>query len=330
MLTKKLFAFFIISATIIISFSCERTDENLEFNTVLESDDLFIHDILVVNDSVIYFSGETNLGNGILGKYIVSEDKKSSRKENSIKTEDIISDISISSEGLWACGKNMLLLNSTNEGKTWNTPYSFDYFWIDDKSDFTKLHAIGNTPTFAIGDRNILKGNFYYKKTNSPFASEQINMGVNDMAVIDSANVYIAGFGSIMLIKKNSDKTINIKHSNIGGEDFTGIVFAGNNTLVTCTASGKIYSNNLLEDNWKLRHDANISFSHIASDKQGNLMCVGNKDRIYFSNNFGKNWTELKYKLGSRITCLFSDGNRFWVGNDRGEIIRFKKDQLTF
>ena len=293
-----------------------------------------INDALILHDSIVIYGGKTELSQGRIGMY-----NRNTQKHILIETSETVKGLAISDGTLWACGDNMMFLVSKDNGNNWDPVwdpnYTFEYFWVDDRTDLKKIYASGNEVLFAIGNKHMLQGNLYYKNTSPwyPFWSSQLKMGVNDMFVVDSTQVYVAGYGSIVhaervLNSKGTMDSIAITQNDIGGENFTGVTQGGLKTIVACSFSGNIYTKDLLDDTWKKTYSSSIKLRHIVGDTYGNLIAVGDSRYILISNNHGKDWLKVRHANARNITSLSLQDDYFWATTKNGEVIKFERVQL--
>ncbi|MFW5851454.1 MAG: hypothetical protein ACOCWB_04450 [Bacteroidota bacterium] len=315
--------FYFLSVPIILFASCIKNDIAPQYTTFERNfDEITINDIVKYNDSIFFFVGENNENEGVIGRY-----NKNSNDYTEEEVAEILYGISISSEAIWVCGANMYLYKSLDDGSSWDRVNSFLYFWDVDISHLKEIYAIGNKPILAIGTKHMLNGNFYNPNPvpHYPFQSTQLQMGVNDMLVIDSTDIYIAGYGSILHVNGIDTKP---RYCDIGGENFTGITIAGQSSIATCTFSGNIYIFNTIDSVWKKEYEGNIKLQHIIGDTYGNILAFGDKRYMLASNDHGDNWTRIKYPNAQDVTCVTYFDNHFYIGTSTGQIMEFERKQL--
>jgi len=322
MIPKTLKFPIIILSSILILFSCNKSDIDVDYNPVGYIDGISITDLLQVNDSVFLFSGKTKDDEGRIGSYNIN-----TRKSTMESTSSIVRDISKSENSYWACGDNMLLIKKAINGTSWENIHSFTYFFEDEMSDLKKIHAFNDNPLYAIGRKSMLNGNFYYPNPNPqrPFLCNKLQTGLNDMYIIDSTEAYIAGYGSIFHVLNNSSAPV---YSNIGGENFTAVTISGLETLISCSLEGNIYRKSLSDSLWEKTLESKVPYKYLLADGSGNIIAIGDSKEIALSNDFGYNWTFAKYSNAKNITTVLYSNNSFWVGTSEGEIIKLNRSQI--
>src|SRR5690554_154365 len=297
-MTSRLYYFLFFS--VIFFTSCIKNNIDPQYTTFERNfGGITINDIVKYNDSIFFFVGENDENEGIIGKY-----NKNSNDFTQHEYDEIIYGISVSSARIWACGENMFLYNSRDNGYSWDRVYNFNlYLWDVDMSHLKEIYAIGTKPIIAIGTKHMLNGNFYTPNPVPyyPFLSNQLQMGTNDMLVVDTNDVYIAGYGSILHVTGTKEEP---QYCEVGGENFTGITFAGDNSYAACTFSGKIVIFNTIDSVWKKEYEGNIKLRHIIGDTYGNILAFGDKRYMLASNDHGDNWTRIKYPNAQDVTCV--------------------------
>lgn len=315
--------FYFLLIPILLFASCNKNNIDPQYTTFERNfDGITINDIVKYNDSIFFFVGENNENEGIIGKY-----NKNSNDFTKHEYDEVLYGISISSEAIWVCGANMLLLKSRDDGFSWDPVNSFVYFWDVDKSHLKEIYAIGNKPIFAIGTKHMLNGNFYNPNPTPyyPFQSTQLQMGINDMLVVDSTDIYIAGYGSILHVNGIDEEP---RYCDIGGENFTGITIASNSSIASCTFSGNIFIFNTIDSVWKKEYEGNIKLRHIIGDTYGNILAFGDKRYMLASTDYGDNWTRIRYPDAQDVTCVSFYDNVFYIGTSKGQIMEFERNQL--
>jgi len=306
--------------------SCKKDAIDLKYSTVAFIEGVCINDVLVLSDTIILFCGKTSLEQGRIGTF-----QRVTKKVELSKTDQIMHDLSGSADALWACGNNMCVLKSVDTGRVWNpvwdAVYTSEFYDEENKTDIHKIHAVGSYPVFAIGYKNMLDGKLYVQNENpvNPFKTKPLNMGVNDMLVVDSTEIYVAGYGSIVHV---TGLDSNPLICSVGNENFTGITQVGTKSLVACTQAGALYMYNGIDSVWKKTYQSSMSLTHVVGDTYGNLLAVGNGRHVLVSNNYGESWRKVRYPNSKHIRSLSFDSGYFWAGTENGEIVRFDAVQI--
>lgn len=311
---------FILGFVITIQ-SCNKKEKILYSATGIING-IEILDILPIQDSLLVISGkdESNVGKIFVFDMV-------SKSYSTFTTHKVIRDISISKNGLWACGDSMTVLFSADTGKTWNKFASFNYFWEVDRTDLKELYVRNSKLIYGIGTKDLLNGNVYVSNNSItyPFKSNQMQKGVNDMVIVDSTRAFVACYGSIHSFK--NDGAVE-KIENVGGHNFTGITLSGIQTIVSCTFEGEIYKSSLNDSSWKQVLKSKMAFRYIAGDSYGNVIAVGESNTMYISKDFGENWITIKYNNGRDISCLGVENNIFYLGSKTGAIRYITRKQI--
>jgi photosystem II stability/assembly factor-like uncharacterized protein len=325
---KKIFLFklslrflYCIGILFTLLSSCSKQPE-FNYGVLASIEGLTIQDIAPFDDSLLFVAGNHSEFRGKIIKY-----NNITKEYTTLTTNFIVHDIVVYGNVLWAAGDSMLLYKSVDTGKTWNPYNDFNYFWSVDKADFKELYVFNNKPWFAIGGKNLLNGNFYYKNPNTyyPFASKQLQAGVNDMLVIDSSTAYLACYGSILqLTDLGKTKT----YEKIGNHNFSGITLADSATLLACTFEGTIHRKEFSDSSWKEVVHNGIPFRFIAADPFGNAIAIGDDNSIYKSKNSGLTWKIQKYTSGNDISALTYENGIFYIGTNAGIIHAVTKSQM--
>lgn len=307
---------------VIVGFSSCNKQSEFMYGVLASIEGLTIQDIAPFDDSLLFIAGNHSAFRGKIIKYNLNTDSYTT-----FTTQFLVHDIFVDGNVLWASGDSMLLFKSLDTGKTWNPYHDFKYFWNVDKADLKEIYIYNNVPWFSIGGKNLLNGNFYYKNPNVlfPFASKQLQAGVNDMVVIDSSLVYLACYGSVI---KMSDMGRTSEFENIGNHNFSGITLADSSTILTCTFEGTIHRKQLSESAWKEVVNNGIPFRYIAADTFGNVLAIGDDNSIYTSKNSGATWKIKKYKSGNDITSLSLENGIFYIGTNSGIIHTVTRNQI--
>ena len=114
----------------------------------------------------------------------------------------------------------------------------------------------------------------------------------------------------------------------IGDEIFTGITI-NNTCLLTCAYSGTIYRCDLGSEKWKKMTSRGKKLLHIASNSKGDVVVVGETKDILLSTDYGENWTTVKFKEGNKISCLKVINDDFFIGTEKGTIIKLTHDNVV-
>lgn len=319
------FSFRIIATLICIAplllTHCTKKEKIL-YGALKVIDGLEILDIESFQDSLLIITGKKDDNKGYIYVY-----NTSSTKITATQTKHVMYDIFVEDSKLWACGDSMSLLTSIDTGATWKVRADFSYFWEADKSDFRQVFVRNNQPIFAIGSQDMLNGNMYIKNNSTiyPFLSIQMQAGVNDMVVIDSSQVYVATYGSIVRFK--NDGAVK-QYQNVGGHNFTSIAFSGTKTVYSTTYDGTIFSCETTDSVWKKVVDTRFELRHIAADSYGNVLAIGKSNTVYISNDFGENWRVEKYANGRDVTSLTCINGIYYIGSKSGEIHTITRKQL--
>lgn len=285
-------------------------------------DGVEILDIEPFHDSLLLIAGKNKEQQGYLYVYNLG-----TKKYTATQTLFPMYDIHIDNNTLWACGDSMAMLTSIDNGLSWKEYNSFSYFWTPDKSNFRKIYVRNNHPIYAIGSKDMLNGNVYIKNNNQlyPLKSIQMRAGVNDMVIVDSTQVYVAAYGSIIRFKQDG---LWKRYEQVGGHDFTAIAFSGSKTLVSTTYDGKIFTCETTDSIWKKVVDTKFELRHVAADSYGNVLAIGKSNTIYISNDFGNNWRIERYAFGRDVTCLQYKNDTYYIGCKSGEIHTITRKQL--
>ncbi|MFO7868907.1 MAG: hypothetical protein R6U95_06390 [Bacteroidales bacterium] len=311
-----------IIASLAFCISCNKGNSDLSYQSVGYIEGITINDVLKYTDSTFFFAGENNENEGVIGIY------NTGTKESTIKEfDEVVYGLSLSDHAIWACGENLFLYKSRDDGYSWDRVSSFKYVDDVDMSDLKEVYAVGDKPIFGIGYRHMLDGRFYNPNPIPyyPFKISSIKMGPTDMLVFDTTDMYIAGYGSVLHVNGSRAEPI---YCDVGGELFTGITRGGDKSVVTCTHSGAIYTFNFIDEEWKKEYDGSIQFRHIIGDTYGNIIAFGNKRYAVVSNDYGDNWAELKYPDARNVTSVSLYDNNFYIGTNKGQIIQFDTEQL--
>jgi len=310
----------------LLLFSCILVQctqkEKIIYGALAFIDGVEILDIEPFQDSLLLIAGKNKQNQGFLYVY-----NTKTKKYFASQTTHVMYDIFLEDTVLWACGDSMSIIKSNDKGLTWNVYNNFNYFWDADKSHFRKLAIYNNTPIYAIGKKDMLQGNMYITNNSVtyPFKSIQMQTGINDMAIIDSSQVYVAAYGSIIRFTNNGK---NKRFEQIGGHNFTSITYSGNKNIISTTFDGSIFTCELTDSVWKKVLNTSIEFKHIASDSYGNAIAIGNSNTIYISNDYGNHWHLEKYAFGKDVTCLTYANNLFYIGCKSGEIHTITRSQI--
>lgn len=314
---KYLYGTIILAITLV---SCNK-NEDLYYQPIGYIEGLEVLDIYPLDDTILIVAGKTNYNEGKIYRY------NTLSKTFSGKTfEYTIHDISANNNGMWACGDSMNILYSTDNGFTWNSWKDFSYFWTVDRTNLKEIYFRNSLPIYAIGTKNMLNGNLYSANLPQfPLKSKQLQMGVNDMALVDSTSIYVACYGSILKVTEDGENIITEK---IGGENFTGITTAGSQTVLTCTDEGNIYKYESYQDSWGKVLETRKHFKFIQADNYGNVLAIAESSDIYVSNNYGSDWKIKDYKLGKKVSSAVFENNVFYLGTSDGQIIKLTRSDI--
>lgn len=230
------------------------------------------------------------------------------------------------SEGTtWLAGDTLAIRSSVDTGKTWKYAGNSSFVdwkknWQSDVSDLICLYVKDDKPAFAIGTDDLFSGNVYWDNCEK---SSQKKFGLNDMIVLhDSA--YIAGYGSVIFTNDlGNTQTLE----DIGGENFMSIC-SNDAYIFVCSYSGKIYRTKVGSHSWDKMYANGKKLLFIEANQNGDVVAVGESRNILISNDNGKTWREESYNEGNKISCLKVINNEFYIGTEKGTIIKLTEMSL--
>jgi hypothetical protein len=330
---KRVFSLVTLFVIFLSITSCQKKDDLL-YSTVGSIDKVTILDIEPMGDNYTWM---------VLGRNDDDHDKTKlyyctiasnalSTKSKRCESKITYNDIEYCNDTLWICGNNMKLHYSLDTGRNisvgGDTTFDFSYFdaYPLEKTDLKKLYVKDGKPFYAIGSKDLLDGNFYcYNNGKNVFKSSQKGFGLNDMVIYNTDEAYVAGYGSIFHVSENGATQ---KMEDIGDENFTGITI-NSTCLLTCSYSGTIYRCDLGSEKWEKMTSRGKKLLHIASNSKGDVVVVGETKDILLSTDYGENWTTVKYKEGNKISCLKVINDDFFIGTEKGTIIKLTHDNVA-
>lgn len=317
---------FFISFMCFACIGCQKK-EKLYYNPVISLDNVSIIDITPIDAEKFLVLGADEDDHSVVylctkktdGTY--SKTKRSSSKVH-------FHTIEFSNGTTWLGGDTLAIRTSADTGRNWTKYGDFSFWkenWPSEISDLRKLYIKNDAPYYAIGTDDLLSGNFYWTNADwGAWASTQLKFGTNSMVVYNDS-AYVAGYGSI-LFATEAGKTQSLE--DIGGENYTDITIANAKYVYVCTYSGNIYRSELFSHSWEKMFDEGKQLLHIAADDFGNVVALGESKTILISNDNGENWREESYSEGNKISCIEMIQNEFYIGTEKGTIIKLNNTSL--
>ena len=325
MKTSVLHTFF-IGLMCVASIGCQKK-EKLYYNPVVSLDKVSIKDIAPIDTNKFLVLGFDTDDHSVVYLCTKNDDgtySKSKRWSNRVH----FNTIEFVNGTTWLGGDTLAIRSSADTGRNWTKYGDFSDWkenWPSEISDVRKLYIKNDVPYYAIGTDDLLSGNFYWINPNwGVWASTQLKYGANSMVVYNDS-AYVAGYGSILFAAEGGNAQ---SLEDIGGENFTDITFANTNYLYTCAYSGKIYRSELFSHSWQKTFDQGEQLLHIAADDHGNVVAVGESKTVLISNDNGETWREDSYSEGNKISCMKIIQNEFYIGTEKGTIIKLNNVSL--
>ena len=310
----------------IACIGCQKK-EKLYYNPVATIDNVSIIDIAPVDADNFLVLGSDKEDHSVVylctkktdGTYLQSKQWSNRVHFNTLE---------FSNGPAWLGGDTLAIRSSADTGKTWTKYGDFSYWkenWPNEISDVQKLYIKNDAPYYIVGTEDLLSGNFYWWNSDwGAWSSTQLNYGANSMVVYNDS-AYVAGYGSILFAAKLGK---NQSLEDIGGENFTDITLANAKYVYTCSYSGKIYRSELFSHSWQKMYHNGKQLLHIAADNNGNVIATGESRAILISNDNGETWREESYSDGNRISSLNILQNEFYIGTEKGRIIKMNNTSL--
>lgn len=335
--SMKKYSLLVAIAAMLLLHGCQKADK-LQFSPVGTIDakkDFVMKDIVPIDDNSFFVLTNDKERPSILDDYsdesviytcTVNAGSMSASKTATL--DNVLNDLEYVDGELWTCGKAMNLQKSTDKGATWSVVSDFSYWdaYPSEKSTMKKIYAKNSTPFYVIGTDDLMTGNFYYYQDAEYIfhSASKTEFGLNDMVVYND-EAYVAGYGSVMHVTDNG-ATRNFE--DVGGENFTSIAIGGDYLYVS-TYSGKIYRSEIGSGEWKKVADEGKKLLYIEANEDGAVIAAGESKTILISVDFGKTWFETSYSAGKEITCLVSIGKDFYIGTEKGAIVKTNKDLMS-
>lgn len=326
---KIISTIFLVGLTAIVFIGCKKI-ERIYFSPVTTIDKMEIIDFTAITDSTFLVLCKDKDEKREVYRCTWGKNQKVTSKKMGKTLSLKFNTIEFKDGKTWLAGDTLAIRMSEDTGTSWARwkSKSFDDWkenWHSDISDLTNIYIKNDEPYFAIGTDDLFKGNFYWFSTEwNSWKSGQKQFGLNDMLVCDDSLVYIAGYGSICFANKMGE---NHTLENIGGENFTSICTNGK-YVYACSYSGKIYRSKIAENKWEHVYSKGTRLLFIESDNAGNVVAVGESKKISISNDNGENWREESYSDGNKISCMKMINNEFYIGTEKGVIIKLNNANL--
>jgi photosystem II stability/assembly factor-like uncharacterized protein len=163
---------------------------------------------------------------GFYGVILHSNDKGESWQEQISPVEEILSAVDfIDSSNGWICGQSSIL-KTTNGGKSWNVKYSENL----NEGSFRDIQFLNKQIGFAVGGRDFL--------SFTPILLSTIDGGetwqdvtpqglstLTHISIVDENNIWISGYGGVILFSADLGLTWTIKSINVNAYWFNTIQF---------------------------------------------------------------------------------------------------------
>ena len=303
---------------------CKKKDK-MSYHPVGTINNVAIKDIVGVDSDMLLVLGSEKNKSVV---YSFGIENRSSEKRLSKNIE--YNDICFDNGTTWLCGNDMNIRVSNDTARSVDEDKipDFSYWdeWPTEKSNMVEMYVKDGKPRYAIGKRDMLKGNFYLYNNDEYFfhGNTQVDLGLNDMVVVNDT-VYIAGYGSILRVTNNG---ADINYEEIGDENFTSIAVGNGKYLYASTYSGKIYRSKIGSNEWEKINHSGKHLLFVEANDFGDVVAMGESREVLVSTDFGNTWREEKYDEGNKVSCLVSIDNVFYVGTEKGTIIKMTKESL--
>lgn len=321
---------FFVGLTALVFVGCKKLDR-MYFSPVTTIDKMEIIDLTPVTDSIFLVLCKDKDEKREIYRCTWGKNQKVTSTKMGKSFSLKFNTIEFKDGKTWIGGDTLAIRMSEDTGKTWVRwrTNSFDNWkenWPGDISNLTNIYIKNDEPYFAIGSDDLFKGNFYWFCTEwNSWKSGQKQFGLNDMIVCDDSLVYIAGYGSICYANQLGE---NQTLENVGGENFTSICSNGK-YVFACSYSGKIFRTEMSENKWEKVSSKGTRLLFIEADNNGNVVAVGESKKVLISNDNGETWREESYSEGNKISCMEMLNNEFYIGTEKGVIIKLNNANLN-
>lgn len=307
-------------------FACKKKEQFYYTTLGTTPEKVLISDIDVVNDSTFFVMGTDKEDRSVV--YLCRENGQNKWSfSKQAKLRDKYADIVFDNGTTWLCGDDMFLCKSIDTAKSVARYTKFSYWneWPSEKTHLRKLYVKDGLPYYMIGSDDLLSGSFYtYQNNDTIYKGSKKHFGLNDMVVCND-DVYVAGYGSILYVTDNGNTE---SFEDIGGENFTQICQAGS-YLFACSYSGNIYRSDVGTHSWEKVASMGKDLLFIEANSLGDVIVAGESKTMLVSTNYGTEWREEKYSDGNKISCLFEHDNTFYIGTEKGVVLKITHSELA-
>ncbi len=306
--------------------SCSKNDIAVYYEEMSVNEDINIHKVVFVNDTVGFACGGKQYEYGAIFKTT-----NSGRNWNKVYSSNIwnVNDIQFVNDSTgYACGDTLLLLTSRDKGESWQRYWFCQMpFHVNQRPTFKNFYFINDGEFYIIGGQNYDTGILY--KTTDAGNSWDFDIFKNELKGIscpDPANIFISGYG---VIYKSVDNGDSFKLTSIKGDFYTAIHFIDKNMGIAAGYNGGIYKTNDAGENWETIIKPNkvfekrVHFNDMKFENNNRGYLIGSDGLLMYTDDGGNEW-ELTEKFTDKnlISITIVNNNEILITSENGKIYR--------
>ena len=252
------------------------------------------------------------------------------------------------------------VLNSINNGLSWNVILDYDYeirdirfkngriyifpignkiLWSDDRGiswqDFTmpgwEFFSAGivldNNNIIVAGGENFGKGVLHFVSSTN-FNADTIQHELSDMVSLNDSTLITVGYGVIL---KSTDRGQNWLPDEARGDFYRAVSFADENNGFVVGDYGSIHKTSDAGRNWKKIKSGSTFFNstnrfkdvHFNTSEEGSI--AGSNGLLWYSKNSGKTWIPISNLPDLDFESVLTRNNKILAGARGGKIVLMDK-----
>lgn len=316
----------IIIIVTILFLSCSKEGTEVQYEEMSVNEDVNMHEVVFVNDSVGFACGGKQYEYGAIFK---TTDNGSNWKKVYSSNLWNINDVYFINDSIgYACGDTILLLTSHDKGESWQRYwFSQTPFHVNQRTTFKNFCFINDNEFYIVGGQNYDAGLFY--KTTDAGNSWDFEIFKNELKGIscpDPRHIFISGYG---VIYKSTDHGENFKLTSIKGDFYTAIHFIDENIGIASGYNGGIYKTNDAGENWETIFKPNkvfekrVHFNDMKFDNDSKGYVVGSDGLLMYTDDGGDKWKLIKkFTENNLISITLVKNGELLITSEKGKIFR--------